>query len=74
MKKLEGLFADLAEAVRAKRLAGMAIEKAEHPDACWYCGRPILPHDDAQQIEQGVRAHSACAWAIDEAFWAEVDK
>ena len=36
-----------------------------------YCGQSIDPGDDGQRITHGTFAHTMCAWAADEAFWAQ---
>lgn len=40
---------------------------------CVYCLQFIDKDDDAQRIDKRQYAHTACAFAADQAFWAALD-
>lgn len=40
---------------------------------CVYCVQLTTANDDAQKVSKREVAHTACAWAVDEAFWAVQD-
>ena len=48
------------------------MSSLDHPPLCLYCGHPVDPVADTW-IGGGVMAHSPCAWAAEEAFWATLD-
>jgi hypothetical protein len=41
---------------------------------CIYCTQRINANDDTQRVSKHEVAHTACAWAADEAFWAISDE
>jgi hypothetical protein len=40
---------------------------------CCYCSQLLNEDDDAQRIDKNEYAHTACAFAADEAFFAALD-